>query len=90
MAASAVGQVEMEVSMCLGAALVRLPCVGTRLPWVFGEVTAPVEKYFSQSAVYIKSDRATAILCEHVLALDHSDVEGSKVFGAELAGDEIG
>ena len=28
-------------------------------------------------------------LCEHALALVLSDIEGSEVLGAELAGDEI-
>ena len=42
--APAAGLMEMEVPMCLGAALVYLAGVGTGLPWVLGEVAASVER----------------------------------------------
>ena len=53
---SAAGLVEMEVPKCLGAALVCLACVGTRLLWVLNKVAAPVEKRFGPSEVPGKSD----------------------------------
>ena len=50
-AAPAAGLVEVEVPMFLGAALVCLACVGTRLPWALSEVTEPFEENFGPSVV---------------------------------------
>ena len=76
--------------MCLGAVLICLACVDTRLPWVLDKVTASVEKPFGQSAVYGKSNQAAGLLCEHLLARVHSAVEEGEVAGVEFAGDEVG
>ena len=85
----------MEVLMCLGVVLICLECVGTRQPWVLGEVTAPVEKQFGPSAVHRKKpDRTADPLCGGDFALVLCDVERDEVPGAEpgaeLAGDEVG
>ena len=45
-AAPAAGLVEMEVLVCLGAVLICLACVITRLPWVLDKVTASIEIFF--------------------------------------------
>ena len=45
-AALAAGLVELKVIVCLGAVLICLACVSTRLPWVLEKVTASVEKQF--------------------------------------------
>ena len=82
--------VEMEVLMCLGAALICPACVSTRLPWVLDKVTASVEKQFGPSAVYGKSNRAAHSLCEHLFALVHGVVEEGEVLGVEFAGDKAG
>ena len=69
MAAPAAGLVEFEVLMCLGVALVRLACVGTWLPWVLGEVTAPAKKQFGPSTEHSKPDRAADPVWEDAIAL---------------------
>ena len=48
--------------------------MSTRLPWVLGKVTAPVEKQFGPSAVYGKSD----------FVLTAPDFEGSAVFDSSI------
>ena len=58
MAAPTAGLVEMEVLVCLGAVLICLTFVSTRLPWVLDKVRLSVEKEFGPSAVYGKSNRA--------------------------------
>jgi len=40
------GLVEVEVFVRFSVVLVRFMRVRTRLPWVFDEITAPVEKPF--------------------------------------------
>ena len=65
---------KMEVTMCHGAVLICLACVGTRLPWALGKVSASAEKQFGPSAVYSKSNRAADPLCKNLLALVHSAV----------------
>ena len=50
--APAAGLVEMKVLVCLGAVLICLVCVSTRLPWVLEKVAASAEKQFGPSAVY--------------------------------------
>ena len=52
MATPAAGLVKMQVLVCLGAVLICLACVSTRLPWVLDKTTASVEKEFGPSAVY--------------------------------------
>ena len=91
-AVPAAGLVEMImiVLVCLGAVLISLAFVSTRLSWVLDKVTASVEKEFGPSAVYGKSNRAADPLCKHLLALVHSFVEEGEVLGVEFAGDEIG
>ena len=54
---------------------------------VLDKVTASVEKQFGPSAVYGKSNRATDLLCKHLLALVHSVVEEGEVLGIGFAGD---
>ena len=82
----------MQVILWLGAVLICLACVSTRLPWpwVLGKVTASAEKQFGPSAAYGKSNRAADPLCKRLLALVHSDVEGGEVLSAEFAGDRAG
>ena len=87
-AAPAAGLVEMEILMCLGAVLVCLACLGTRLPWALDKVMGSAEKQFGSSAVYDKSNRAADLLCERLLALIHSAVEEGEMPGVEFAGDE--
>ena len=84
-AAPDAGLVEMEVLMCLGAVLICLACVSTRLPWVLGKAAPSVEKQFVPSAVYGKSNRAADSLCKRLLALVHSAVKECKFcFKSEL------
>ena len=81
-AAPAAGLVEIDVLMCLGAVLVCLALVGTRLPGVLDETnTVPVEEQFGPSAVNSKSDRAAGSLSEDVLAVVLGDVEEGGVVG---------
>ena len=63
----AAGLVKMKALVCLGAVLICLACVSSRLPWVLDEVATSVEKQFGPSAVYGKSNRAANLLCEHFL-----------------------
>ena len=70
--------------------LVRFMRVRTRLPWVFDEIKAPVEKQFGLSPMDGKAERAADPLCEDALALLLGDVEEGKVLGAELTRDEVG
>ena len=74
----------MEVPMCLGVVLICFTCVSTRLPWVLDKATAPAEKQLGPSAVYGKSNRATDLLCKHLLAPVHSAVEEGEVASAEF------
>ena len=90
MAASVAGLVETEISACLGAVFVCLACVGTRLPWVLGEIAAPFEKQFGPSAVYSKSGRAADPLCGDAATSVLDDNEEGGVLGAVLVGDEAG
>ena len=62
----------------------------TRLPWVFDEITAPVEKQFGPSPMDGKAERAADPLHEDALALLLGDVEEGKVLGAKLTRDEVG
>ena len=55
LAGSAAGPVEIKVFTRLGAALVCLAFMGTRLPWVLDENTAPAEKPLGLAAVHSKS-----------------------------------
>ena len=88
-AARAAGLVEMEILMCLGAVLVCLVCVASRVKWVLGEITAPVDKQFGP-AVYRKSERAAGPLCGDFPALVLSGAEEREDPGAELASGEAG
>jgi len=74
-ATPAAGLVEMKLLVCLGVVLICLACVSTRLSLVLEKVATSVEKQFSPSAVYGKSNRAADLLCEHLFALVHSVVE---------------
>ena len=60
------GLVERGVLICLGVVLDCPARVGTRLLWVLGEVTTPIEKQFGLSAVYGKSDQAAGLQCVKV------------------------
>ena len=62
-AAPDVGLVERGVLICLGVILDCSASVGTRLLWVLGEVTAPIEKQFGLSVAYGKSDQAAGLQC---------------------------
>ena len=67
--APAAGLMEMEVTTPLGVVLVCPTCVVRRLQWVLGEITAPVEKKFSQSAVHGKSKQAADPLRDEFVLL---------------------
>ena len=76
--------------MRFSVVLVCFMRVRTRLPWVFDEITAPVEKQFGPSPMDGKTERAADPLREKALALLLGDVEEGKVLGAELTRDEVG
>ena len=76
--------VEVEVFVRFSVVLVRFMRVHTRLPWIFDEITAPVEKQFGPSPMDGKAERAADPLRENALALLLGDVEEGKVLGAEL------
>ena len=63
------GLVEVEVFARYSAVLVPFMRVRTRLSWVFGEITAPVEKQFGPSPMDGKTERAADPLREDLLAL---------------------
>ena len=60
------------------------------LPWVFGEITAPVEKQFGPPTADGKAERAADPLRGDALALLLGDVEEGEVLGAELTCDQAG
>ena len=55
-ATPAAGLMETKILVFLGAVLICLACVSTRLPWVLDKVAASAEKQFGPSAVYGKSN----------------------------------
>ena len=83
------GLVQVEVFVRFSVVLVRFMRVRTRLPWVFDEITTPVEKQFGPSPMDGKTERAADPLRENALALLLGDVEEGKVLGAELTRDEV-
>ena len=85
-----VGLVVVRVFVRFSAVLVRFMRVRTRLPWVFDEITAPVEKQFDPSPMDGKTERAADPLRVDALALLLGDVEEGEVLGAELTRDEVG
>ena len=90
MTAPTAGLVEVEVFVRFSVVLVCFVRVRTRLPWVFDEIAAPVEKQFGPPPMDGKTERAADPLREDALALLLGDVEEGKVLGAELTGDEVG
>ena len=89
MTAPTAGLVEVGVFVRFSVVLVRFMRVRTRLPWVFDEITAPVEKQFGPSLMNGKIERAADPLRENALALLLGDVEEGKVLGAELTRGEV-
>ena len=76
--------------MRLGAALVSLARVGTRLPWFLNGTKKPVEKQFGPSTLHGKSERAAYPLRGNALAFVLGDFEEGEVSGAGVAGDKDG
>ena len=60
MTAPAAGLVEVEGLVRFSAFLVRFTCVRTQLPWVFGEITAPIEEQLGPPTVDGKSEQKRA------------------------------
>ena len=89
MTAPTAGLVQVKVFVRFSVVLVRFMRVRTRLPWVFDEITTPVEKQFGPSPMDGKTERAADPLRENALALLLGDVEEGKVLGAELARGEV-
>ena len=69
MTAPTAGLVQVKAFVRFSVVLVRFMRVRTRLPWVFDEITTPVEKQFGPSPMNGKTERAADPLRENALAL---------------------
>ena len=85
MTAPNAGLMQVEEFVRFSVVLVHFMRVRTRLPWVFDEITTPVEKQFGPSPMDGKTERAANPLREDALALLLGDVEEDKVLGAALS-----
>ena len=89
MTAPTAGLVQVKVFVRFSVVPVRFMRVRTRLPWVFDEITTPVEKQFGPSPMDGKTERAADPLRENALAPLLGDVEEGKVLGACIFGTVI-
>ena len=65
MTAPTAGLVKVKVFVRFSVVLVRFMRLRTRLPWVFDEITTPVEKQFGPSPMDGKTERAADPLREN-------------------------